>query len=155
MHSWIPWLIKRTSNLIYLREKKENRVSVFFMLSLLFSKNLLFPVTFLYGIIDWSGIQFEGHVYPAWAEAIGWMLALMSMICLPIGLVHWIWEKKSGGSYSTSGYTSSIREVWFHAIKSLWFYLSPKGLSFQFSVFGLLVACGRSCLKKCFLLKEG
>ena len=152
MHSWIPWLIKRTFNLIYLREKKENRVSVFFMLSLLFSKNLLFPVTFLYGIIDWSGIQFEGHVYPAWAEAIGWMLALMSMICLPIGLVHWIWEKKSGGSYSTSGYTSSIREVWFHAIKSLWFYLSPKGLIFQFSVFGLLVACGRSCLKKCFIL---
>ena len=154
MHSWIPWFIKQTFNLIYLREKKENRVSVFFMLSLLFSKNLLFPVTFLYGIIDWSGIQFEGHVYPAWAEAIGWMLALMSMICLPIGLVHWIWEKKSGGSYSTSGYTSSIREVWFHAIKSLWFYLSPKGLIFQFSVFGLLVACGRSCLKKCFLLKE-
>ena len=56
-------------------------------------KNLRFSAVFLYGVFMWEGIKYgPTYVYPWWAEAIGWLLALSSMICLPIGAGHAWWK---------------------------------------------------------------
>ena len=34
-------------------------------------------------LIQWEGISLGDYKYPAWAEVIGWLVALMSMLLIP------------------------------------------------------------------------
>ena len=48
---------------------------------------------FLYGVIMWDGIKYgPNYKYPWWAEALGWLLALASMLCIPVGAAHAMWK---------------------------------------------------------------
>lgn len=35
-----------------------------------------------------SPVTYNGQRYPDWAHALGWIAALTSMICIPIGIIH-------------------------------------------------------------------
>jgi hypothetical protein len=35
-----------------------------------------------------SPVTYNGKRYPDWANALGWIAALASMICIPIGIIH-------------------------------------------------------------------
>jgi len=35
-------------------------------------------------LAQWTGISYDEKAYPAWAEFFGWVLALASMIMIPI-----------------------------------------------------------------------
>ena len=73
----------------------------------------LFLVTFLYGLFDWGGIKFGDYTYPPWAEGVGWLLALSSMITIPIGMGYAIYNAYKTTSYSPSGDQPTWRQVRF------------------------------------------
>ena len=68
-------------------------------------------MTFLYGVADWGGIKFGDYVYPGWAEGVGWLLAFSSMITIPIGMIHTLYQTYKNTGYSVSGDGTSWREV--------------------------------------------
>lgn len=50
---------------------------------------------FLFSVIQWSGVWYGKYKYPGWAEAIGWILALSSMVWIPGVALYQIF-KQSG-----------------------------------------------------------
>lgn len=36
-----------------------------------------------YGLLDYEPLQYEGYVYPGWANALGWAIAGSSVLCIP------------------------------------------------------------------------
>ncbi|XP_059057125.1 sodium-dependent dopamine transporter [Achroia grisella] len=36
-----------------------------------------------YGLLDYEPLQYEGYVYPGWANALGWTIAGSSVMCIP------------------------------------------------------------------------
>ena len=43
---------------------------------------------FLYSTSQWAGVSYGDYKYPPWAEFIGWLLALSSMLLIP-GVAIW------------------------------------------------------------------
>eukprot|EP00794_Sanderia_malayensis_P013971 gene13971-15428_t len=63
-----------------------------------FSPLVIFAV-FIFSLVKWSGVSYKttknpSYMYPVWAEVIGWVLALSSMICIPIGFIAALWFGK-------------------------------------------------------------
>ncbi|KAL9951135.1 hypothetical protein ACROYT_G043748 [Oculina patagonica] len=42
---------------------------------------------FLGSLTQWKRISFDGNVYPDWAQAVAWLLALLSFLAIPIGAI--------------------------------------------------------------------
>lgn len=53
---------------------------------------LLFII--VYGLMDYEPLQYEGYVYPAWANALGWAIAGSSIICIPVVAIYKILTTK-------------------------------------------------------------
>ncbi len=43
-------------------------------------------------IVQWEGVSLDGYKYPDWAEALGWMFALASIIWIPGYAVYEIYH---------------------------------------------------------------
>ncbi|CAH3193820.1 unnamed protein product [Porites evermanni] len=43
---------------------------------------------FLFSIIKYKSVAYEGRTYPSWAEGLGWSIACCSMLCIPITAVR-------------------------------------------------------------------
>lgn len=56
---------------------------------------------FLYSVSQWGGVSYGTYKYPPWAEFLGWVIALSSMLCIPGFAIYQI--------YYTPG---SLMEVW-------------------------------------------
>ena len=41
-----------------------------------------------FSIIGYTPLTYGEYVYPDWANALGWVIASLSLICVPIGAVH-------------------------------------------------------------------
>ena len=68
--------------------------------------------TFLYGVVKWDGVKFGGgYVYPAWAEGLGWILCLSSMVCMPVGAVYTVLKIYNINNYSINYNEWSLRTV--------------------------------------------
>lgn len=37
----------------------------------------------IFGFVTWEPLKYESYVYPAWANVIGWSIALSSILCMP------------------------------------------------------------------------
>ncbi|XP_052126835.1 sodium-dependent nutrient amino acid transporter 1-like [Frankliniella occidentalis] len=44
---------------------------------------IILTVIFVYSLVDYKPLKYEEYDYPDWADALGWMLALASMIQIP------------------------------------------------------------------------
>ncbi|OWF44595.1 sodium-dependent proline transporter-like [Mizuhopecten yessoensis] len=42
----------------------------------------------VFSFVDYSPITYDAYVYPAWAEALGWLLSLCSIIFIPIVIIY-------------------------------------------------------------------
>lgn len=75
---------------------------------------LLILITFIYGVTQWKGIKFgKNYVYPGWAEGLGWMLALVSMICIPIGMIYVVYTaSRTRNSFSPNDTKKDWRTIW-------------------------------------------
>ena len=56
---------------------------------------------FLGSITQWKRITYNGYMYPDWAQAVAWLLALSSFLAIPIFALYSIFHPKG-----------SFREVW-------------------------------------------
>lgn len=51
-------------------------------------------------LVQWSGVKYGSYEYPPFGEAIGWMLALFSMVWIPIVAIYKIRWSASGSLYN-------------------------------------------------------
>ncbi|XP_028179292.1 sodium-dependent dopamine transporter [Ostrinia furnacalis] len=42
----------------------------------------------VYGLLDYEPLQYEGYIYPAWANALGWAIAGSSVMCIPTVAIY-------------------------------------------------------------------
>lgn len=55
-------------------------------------------------VIQWNGVSYNGEAYPGWAEFLGWIMALSSMLLIPAFAIHQLW--KTPGTLSERFYAS-------------------------------------------------
>lgn len=63
-------------------------------------------------IIQWNGVSYNKQPYPGWAELLGWMMALASILLIPGFAIHQMWK--------TPG---TLSEVSFASVSDLYFIL--------------------------------
>ena len=51
-------------------------------------------IIFLGSVSQWKKISFKGNIYPDWAQAAAWCLALLSFVAIPIGAIYEIFHPK-------------------------------------------------------------
>uniref|UniRef100_A0A671KBR0 Solute carrier family 6 member 11b n=1 Tax=Sinocyclocheilus anshuiensis TaxID=1608454 RepID=A0A671KBR0_9TELE len=53
---------------------------------------------FLFFLIKYKPLKYNNvYTYPDWGYGIGWMMAMSSMVCIPLGILFQIW--KTEGSF--------------------------------------------------------
>nr|DBA18558.1 TPA: hypothetical protein GDO54_016790 [Pyxicephalus adspersus] len=76
---------------------------------------------FVFHVVNYKPLTYnKTYVYPWWGEAIGWGLALASMLCIPMTVVYKMLRSKG-----------SLRERWHHLTTPVWGhhhleYLTPE-----------------------------
>ena len=43
-------------------------------------------------VIQWNGVSYNKRPYPGWAELLGWVMALSSMLLIPGFAFHQLWK---------------------------------------------------------------
>ncbi|XP_034027761.1 sodium- and chloride-dependent creatine transporter 1 [Thalassophryne amazonica] len=79
---------------------------------------------FLFQLVNYKPLTYnKTYVYPWWGEAIGWCLALSSMLCVPVTLIYKLF--KTQGSF-TERWARLTRPIWgAHHLE----YMTPDGPS--------------------------
>lgn len=52
------------------------------------ASRILFQFIFLFSLIEYSPAKYDAYTYPAWAEALGWMMALLSILIIPVVMIY-------------------------------------------------------------------
>ncbi|XP_078589306.1 sodium- and chloride-dependent GABA transporter 1-like [Branchiostoma floridae x Branchiostoma japonicum] len=50
----------------------------------------------VFGFIQYTPVRYGSYYYPGWGQGIGWAIASLSIICLPIGAIHALMKEKGG-----------------------------------------------------------
>lgn len=48
----------------------------------------------VYGLLDYEPLSYDSYVYPLWANALGWVIAGSSVICIPTVAIYKILTTK-------------------------------------------------------------
>ena len=43
-------------------------------------------------VIQWQGVSYNNKPYPGWAEFLGWLMALSSMVLIPAFAIYQLWK---------------------------------------------------------------
>ena len=43
-------------------------------------------ILFVLSIVAYTGLEVDGYQFPAWSEAIGWLLTSSSLVFIPLGV---------------------------------------------------------------------
>lgn len=78
--------VKRLSN--NLLEMTGSRPNIFFRMCWLVIDPILITVILVFSIIQFKPARYENYVFPPWAQGVGWVIALASIIWIPLGAVH-------------------------------------------------------------------
>ncbi|MEQ2188116.1 hypothetical protein GOODEAATRI_011636 [Goodea atripinnis] len=76
---------------------------------------------FLFHVVNYKPLTYNTvYTYPIWGEAVGWALALSSMLCIPLTVLYKLLRCKG-----------SLRERWQHLTTPVWGrhhleYLAPE-----------------------------
>ena len=69
------------------------------VLSVFLSQGIL-----MFSLIKYTRITYEDYVYPPWGEAVGWLITVASMLCVPLlvskTIVDIYWRGNDGGNTS-------------------------------------------------------
>lgn len=52
---------------------------------------VLSQVILIFSIIEFKPARYESYVFPPWAQGVGWIIALASIIWIPVCAVHTLW----------------------------------------------------------------
>ncbi|KAJ8342900.1 hypothetical protein SKAU_G00328280 [Synaphobranchus kaupii] len=87
----ICWIygVKRLSQNI--EEMTGKKPSIFFMACWTVIAPVLVSVIMVFSVIQFKPAHYGSYVYPPWAQGIGWIIAMASIIWIPLGAVHTLW----------------------------------------------------------------
>ncbi|XP_074527626.1 sodium- and chloride-dependent GABA transporter ine [Halichoeres trimaculatus] len=85
---WIYGVNRLSSNL---REMNGHGANIYFMICWLIIAPLLVTVILVFSVIQFKPARYEDYVFPPWAQGVGWVIALASIIWIPLGAVHTLW----------------------------------------------------------------
>ncbi|XP_033969693.1 sodium- and chloride-dependent GABA transporter ine isoform X1 [Trematomus bernacchii] len=74
-----------------LEEMTGKRANVFFRVCWLIVAPVLVGVILVFSIIQFKPARYEDYVFPPWAQGVGWLIAMGSIIWIPLGAVHTLW----------------------------------------------------------------
>ncbi|XP_076867787.1 sodium- and chloride-dependent GABA transporter ine isoform X2 [Brachyhypopomus gauderio] len=87
----ICWLygVKRLSSNV--EEMMGRKPGIFLRLCWLVICPVLITVILVFSVIQFTPARYENYVYPAWAQGIGWVIAMASIIWIPLAALHTLW----------------------------------------------------------------
>ncbi|XP_051255873.1 sodium- and chloride-dependent GABA transporter ine [Dicentrarchus labrax] len=74
-----------------LEEMTGKRANIFFRVCWLIVAPVLITVILIFSIIQFKPARYEDYVFPPWAQGVGWVIAMASIIWIPLGAVHTLW----------------------------------------------------------------
>uniref|UniRef100_A0A3B3YVG1 Transporter n=1 Tax=Poecilia mexicana TaxID=48701 RepID=A0A3B3YVG1_9TELE len=81
--------VKRLSS--NMEEMTGQKPNIFFRLCWLVVDPVLITVILIFSIIQFRPARYGDYVFPPWAQGIGWVIALASIIWIPLGAIHTLW----------------------------------------------------------------
>jgi len=80
-------------------------------------------VILVFSVIQFKPARYEDYVYPPWAQAVGWIIALASIIWIPLAAAHTLWVLP--GSFAQVLDTHSLRSTFqkLNGWRSIYFYV--------------------------------
>lgn len=51
----------------------------------------LWQVILIFSIIQFKPARYESYIFPPWAQGVGWVIAMASIIWIPLGAIHTLW----------------------------------------------------------------
>ncbi|XP_047235282.1 sodium- and chloride-dependent GABA transporter ine [Girardinichthys multiradiatus] len=85
---WSYGVKRLSSNVKEMTGKKPN---IFFRLCWLIVDPVLITVILIFSIIQFKPARYGDYVFPPWAQGVGWVIALASIIWIPLGAIHTLW----------------------------------------------------------------
>lgn len=73
------------------KEMNGTRPNIFFRVCWLIVAPVLITVILVFSIIQFKPARYEHYVFPSWAQGVGWVIALASIIWIPLGAIHTLW----------------------------------------------------------------
>ncbi|KAM3868931.1 sodium- and chloride-dependent GABA transporter ine [Diretmus argenteus] len=74
-----------------LEEMTGKRANIFFRVCWLVIDPLLVAVILVFAVIQFKPARYADRVFPPWAQGIGWLIAMASIIWIPLGAIHTMW----------------------------------------------------------------
>ncbi|XP_047463153.1 sodium- and chloride-dependent GABA transporter ine [Mugil cephalus] len=74
-----------------LEEMTGKTANIFFKACWLVVAPILVTVILIFSIIQFKPARYEDYVFPTWAQGVGWIIALASIIWIPLGAIHTLW----------------------------------------------------------------
>ncbi|XP_052834059.1 sodium- and chloride-dependent GABA transporter ine [Octopus bimaculoides] len=68
--------------------------SYFFILCWYYISPLFILAILIFSMIQYSDLKVGGYVYPKWAIGIGWFIASLSLVCIPLGMFDAVYNSK-------------------------------------------------------------
>jgi solute carrier family 6 GABA transporter-like protein 6/8/11/12/13 len=62
----------------------------------------MFQSIFVVSMIQYKPLKMADYTYPDWAQGFGWVLALSSVLCIPLGMIHAVYHAKGSKLFSVS-----------------------------------------------------
>ncbi|XP_017570361.1 sodium- and chloride-dependent GABA transporter ine [Pygocentrus nattereri] len=119
---WFYGVRRLSSNLEEMTGKKP---SIFFRVCWILICPLLVTIILVFSVIQFKPARYENYVYPAWAQGIGWVIALASIVWIPLAALHTLWVLP--GSL-TEKLRKSIRPFALDEAKLSPYYLQKRGV---------------------------
>ncbi|XP_004076748.3 sodium- and chloride-dependent GABA transporter ine [Oryzias latipes] len=85
---WLYGVKRLSANLVEMTGKGAN---IFFRVCWLIVAPVLVAVILIFSIIQFKPARYEDYVFPPWAQGVGWVIALGSIIWIPLGIIHTLW----------------------------------------------------------------
>lgn len=85
---WLYGVKRLSSNLVEMTGKPP---SIFFRVCWWVICPALVTIILVFSVIQFKPARYESYEYPAWAQGVGWMIALASIIWIPLAALHTLW----------------------------------------------------------------
>ncbi|XP_057677500.1 sodium-dependent dopamine transporter [Corythoichthys intestinalis] len=74
-----------------LEEMTGKRPSIFFKLCWQIIAPFLVTVILIFSVIQFKPARYEDYVFPPWAQGLGWVIAMASIVWIPLASIHTLW----------------------------------------------------------------
>ncbi|XP_054749060.2 sodium- and chloride-dependent GABA transporter ine-like isoform X1 [Lytechinus pictus] len=62
--------------------------NIYFRACWLVISPVLILAILIFTIVDYEPVTYGNYIYPAWCQGLGWCVALLSIMCMPVGAIH-------------------------------------------------------------------